>query len=89
MAPAGASESFLNDKNTYIKMLQLNAISTREAASVLGISIPYLHDLIRFGELKTIGTFGRSLVLDRHQVEALKIRRAEERRRRPHDGRLK
>jgi excisionase family DNA binding protein len=71
-------------------MIQLNCISTAEAASILGVSFPYLHNLIDTGKLRVVGTFGkRTFILDRHQVNDLKRKREEEKRRRPNDGRLK
>ena len=73
----------------YMKMLEVNAISTREAAELLGVSFPYLHDLIDTGKIAVLGTFGKSFILDRHQVNELKRQREEEKRRRPNDGRLK
>jgi excisionase family DNA binding protein len=73
----------------YMNMIQVNSISVREAAEVLGISFPYVHNLIRDGKLSVVGKFAGSLILDRHQVERLKVERETERRRRPQDGRLK
>lgn len=70
-------------------MINVNTISSREAAQELGISFPYLHNLISQGKITPLGTFGRNLVLDRHQVTALKKERENERRRRPSDGRMK
>jgi hypothetical protein len=71
-----------------IIMIQINTVGTREAAGILGISFPYLHNLIDDGKLTVLGKFGGSLVLDRHQVIALKKDRELEKRRR-NDRRLK
>lgn len=37
--------------NQYMEMIQVNSISVREASEVLGISFPYVHNLIRDGKL--------------------------------------
>jgi excisionase family DNA binding protein len=70
-------------------MIQVNTISTREASDILGISFPYLHNLIDDGKLTVLGRFGRNLVLDRSQVLALKKDRELEKRRRYNDRRLR
>jgi predicted site-specific integrase-resolvase len=70
-------------------MIQVNYISVREATDVLGISFPYVHNLIQQGKLSVVGKFAGSLILDRHQVERLKVERETEKRRRSNDRRLK
>lgn len=69
-------------------MISVNTISVREAADVLGISFPYVHDIIRQGKLSVVGKFAGCLVLDRHQVLALKKDRDLEKLRR-NDRRLR
>lgn len=72
-----------------MQMINVNTMGTREAAELLGISIPYMHDLIRQGRITPLGKFAHSLVLERHAVLALKKEREDARRRRPQDGRMK
>lgn len=78
----------MTQERKYLHMLSVNTISSREAAEYLGISFPYLHTLIQRGKITPIGTFGRNIILDRHQIVILKKEREEEGRQR-NDRRLK
>jgi predicted site-specific integrase-resolvase len=50
-------------------------IGVNEAAKILGIKTSVVHYHITNGNLKPIGRFGNSLILDRQTVEAFRDRR--------------
>jgi hypothetical protein len=53
-----------------------NLIGVREASRILGITVPTVHHHITHANLKTIGRFGNSLILDRQTVEDFRADRA-------------
>ena len=61
-------------------MLSANLITRLEAASLLGISQPYLYNIIKAGKLTVVGKFGENIVLSRPEVDRFKIEREEFRR---------
>ena len=68
-------------------MISANLITTLEAASLLGISQPYLYNIIKAGKLTVVGKFGKNIVLSRPEVDRFKTER-EEYRRKSTDGRV-
>jgi excisionase family DNA binding protein len=68
-------------------MISANLITTLEAASLLGISQPYLYNIIKAGRLTVVGKFGKNIVLSRPEVDRFKTER-EEYRRKSTDGRV-
>jgi excisionase family DNA binding protein len=68
-------------------MISANLVTTLEAASLLGISQPYLYNIIKAGRLTVVGKFGKNIVLSRPEVDRFKTER-EEHRRESTDGRV-
>jgi hypothetical protein len=52
-----------------------NLIGVREAARIIGITVPTVHHHIVHGNLPTVGRFGNALILDRKRVEDFKRER--------------
>jgi excisionase family DNA binding protein len=68
-------------------MISANLVTTLEAASLLGISQPYLYNIIKAGRLTVVGKFGKNIVLSRPEVDRFKTER-EEHSRKSTDGRV-
>jgi hypothetical protein len=58
-----------------------NEISVRQAAKILGVTVPMVHYCIVHEQIRPIGRFGNAFVLDRNAIENFKLQRERERSR--------